>query len=184
MSKYVFSFGGVLVIAAVSLLALAQTGLAQTHLAGQPPVYQPPLSSMPNFGYYNPGPSYYPRAMAYPSLRQHLGPAYGWNYHLYYDILPQVDKILSERPPVDLTAHITLKVPAGAELSFNGQKIEGEGAVRKFYSPPLKPGQRYSYQVALREQKDGKLVTQTRKVIVTAGAHFNVDFTLPEASGK
>jgi uncharacterized protein (TIGR03000 family) len=184
MNKQLFSFGGVLVIATVSLLVLAQTGLAQTNLPGLPPVYQPPLSSMSNFGYYNPGPSYYPRAMAYPSLRQHLGSAYGWNYHLYYDILPNVDKILSERPPADLTAHITVTVPAGAELTFNGKKVEGEGAIRKFYSPPLKPGQRYSYQVALREQKDGKLVTQTRKVIVTAGAHFNVDFTLPEENKK
>jgi uncharacterized protein (TIGR03000 family) len=170
MNRRVFSFWGVLIVAALGLLALPRTG------SGQQPVYQPPLSSLPNFGYYNPAATYYPRPSYHPSFGYGFSPMYGGHYHLYY--IPHMDRIPQrDKPPPDLMAHLTVLVPEGAELWFNGTKVEGEGTVRKFHTPPLERDRRYSYDVRLRYRKDGREVTETHKVRVSAGAQAKVDFT-------
>src|SRR5262249_10294447 len=76
-------------------------------------------------------------------------------------------------------AHVTLKVPANAEVWFEGTKTTTTGAVREFESPPLTPGRRYTYQVRARWKENGHEVTQTQKVEVTAGAHANASFPVP-----
>jgi uncharacterized protein (TIGR03000 family) len=83
-----------------------------------------------------------------------------------------------EKPPPDLKAHLTVLVPADAELWFNGTKVTGEeGTVRKFASPPLTSGRRYIYDVRAQWRKGGQSVTATREVRVRAGVQINVDFT-------
>ena len=172
MNKRVFSFWGVLIVATGGVLALPSTSSAQR------PVYQPPLSSLPNFGYYNPGPVYRPRPFYLPSLGYRFGPMYGGHYHLFHDYIPHMDRIPRDgKPPSDRMAHLTVLVPEGAELWFNGTKVEGEGTVRKFHTPPLEPDRRYSYEVRLHYRKDGQEVTETHKVRVSAGAQAKVDFT-------
>ncbi len=172
MNRRVFLFWGVLIVATGGLLALPQTTSAA------PPIYQPPLSSLPNFGYYNPGPTYYPRPYSLPSFGYRFSPMYGGHYHLYHEYIPHMDRIPQrDKPPPDLMAHLTVLVPEGAELWFNGAKVEGEGAVRKFHTPPLESGRRYSYEVRVRWRKDGRDITDTHKVRVTAGAQATVDFT-------
>ena len=172
MNKRVVSFWGVLIVAASGLMVLPGTS------NGQQPVYQPPLSSMSNFGYYNPAPTYYPRPFYLPSLGYRFGPMYGGHYHLYHDFIPHMDRIPQrDKPPPDRMAHLTVLVPEGAELWFNGTRVEGEGTVRKFHTPPLELDRRYSYEVRLRYRKDGRDITETHKVRVSAGAQAKVDFT-------
>ena len=172
MHRRMLLFWGAWIAAAGGLLALSGTS------RGQRPVYQPPLSSMPNFGYFNPAPAYRPRPFYLPSFGYRFSPMYGGHYHLYHDIAPHMDRIPQrEKPPPDLMAHLTVLVPEGAELWFNGTKVEGEGAVRKFHTPPLEPDRRYSYEVRLHWRKDGREVTETHKVRVAAGAQAKVDFT-------
>jgi uncharacterized protein (TIGR03000 family) len=84
------------------------------------------------------------------------------------------------REPADTTAHVTVKVPASAELWFNGSKMKSTGAVRKFQTPPLSSGPQYRYTVRARWQENGQVVTQTRQIRVSPGAHLEVDF--PERS--
>lgn len=133
---------------------------------------------MPNFGYYNPAPTYYPRPFYLPWFGYRSSPMYGGHYHLYHEYIPHMDRIPQrDKPPPDLMAHLTVLVPKGAELWFNGAKVEGEGVVRKFHTPPLEPGRRYSYEVRLRWRKDGRDITETHKVRVSAGAQAKVDFT-------
>ena len=172
MNRHMFSFWRVLFVAAGGLLTLPPPS------SGQQPVYQPPLSSLPNFGYYNPAPTYYSRPSYHPSFGYHFGPMYGGHYHLYNDYIPHMDRIPQrDKPPPDLMAHLTVLVPEGAELWFNGTKVEGEGTVRKFHTPSLEPDRRYSYEVRLRWRKDGRDITETHKVRVSAGAQVKVDFT-------
>jgi uncharacterized protein (TIGR03000 family) len=68
-------------------------------------------------------------------------------------------------------------VPAGAELWFNGTKVTGEGEVRKFASPVLTPGQRYSYEVRAQWKQNGQTITKTHELTVKPGAHIDVYFT-------
>jgi uncharacterized protein (TIGR03000 family) len=73
-------------------------------------------------------------------------------------------------------------VPANAELWFGGVKTRSTGAVRKFQSPPLADGGRYSYEVRARWQENGRTVTQRQRVLVTPGANITVRF--PVRSGS
>jgi uncharacterized protein (TIGR03000 family) len=78
----------------------------------------------------------------------------------------------------DNTARIRVNVPAGAKLWFDDKPTMQTGAVRYFESPALKPGHEYSYEVKAQwRDADGKEVTRTRQVDVSANADASVDFT-------
>jgi uncharacterized protein (TIGR03000 family) len=83
------------------------------------------------------------------------------------------------RKPADARAYVTLMVPEGAEVWFEGKKTTATGIVREFRSPPLDPGYQYSYDVRVRWRQKGEDMTQTRQVIVTAGADVVLDFLQP-----
>jgi uncharacterized protein (TIGR03000 family) len=80
---------------------------------------------------------------------------------------------------LDPVAHIMIKVPAEAEVWFGQGKTQQTGAQREFVSPPLTPGQDYSYEIKARWTEGGKEVTQTRTIDVSAGAWKSIDFTKP-----
>jgi uncharacterized protein (TIGR03000 family) len=76
----------------------------------------------------------------------------------------------------DNTAHVTVTVPADAEIWIDGTKTISAGVVRQFQSPPLTPGQRYNYDIRAHWTEHGHEVTQTQKVEVTAGGRTNLTF--------
>ena len=78
---------------------------------------------------------------------------------------------------LDNKAHIWLRVPKGAEIWVNGVKTKLTGESRYFFSPPLTPGKKYSYQMRLRWMKDGKPVEETQRILVQAGLTIRRDFT-------
>jgi uncharacterized protein (TIGR03000 family) len=77
----------------------------------------------------------------------------------------------------DSKAHIRLIVPAGARVWFGNAATQQTGTVRDFDSPELTPGKDYSYEVKVRWTENGKEVTRTREVAVSAGLSATVDFT-------
>jgi uncharacterized protein (TIGR03000 family) len=80
----------------------------------------------------------------------------------------------------DDTAHLKFVLPANAEVYVEGQKTNLTGTDREFVSPPLTPGKKFVYTVRVRYTKeDGKVVDETRKVRVSAGNWWQVDFTKP-----
>ena len=82
------------------------------------------------------------------------------------------------------TAHVTVRVPAGADIWINGSNTDSAGPVREFQSPALTPGQQYTYEFRARwKNDDGREVTQTQQVALTAGAHARVDFPIPDGTG-
>ena len=181
MNRRVFSFWGILIVATGGLLALPPTSSAQQPM----PIYQPPLSSLPNFGYYNPAPPYRPITSYHPFFGYGSSPRYGGHYRLYH-YSPHMARIpQDEKPPPDLVAHLILRVPADAELWFNGTKVTGEeGTVRKFASPPLTAGRRYTYSIRAQWQKNGQTIKATREVHVKAGTHIDMDLTKSDEMGK
>lgn len=78
---------------------------------------------------------------------------------------------------LDNKAHIWLHVPKSAEIWVNGVKTKQTGELRYFFSPPLTPGKKYSYQMRLRWMKDGKPVEETQRILVQAFLTIRRDFT-------
>jgi uncharacterized protein (TIGR03000 family) len=85
---------------------------------------------------------------------------------------------------VDTFAYVIASVPTSAEVWINGMKTNSTGRIREFQSPPLTSGQRYSYEIQARWSENGREVTQTQKVPITAGAHVIVGFPVSSATAE
>ena len=85
-------------------------------------------------------------------------------------------------PPTadDGLAMVQVIVPADATVWFNGQLTTTGGEQRVYASPALTPGLDYHYVIHARWTDGGRVVNQTRTIVVRAGAHVGVDFTRPE----
>ena len=79
----------------------------------------------------------------------------------------------------DGVARVTVIVPPGAEVSFDDVTTLSKGAIRQYDSPPLEPGTRYTYDIKASWNDNGREVTQTQRVEVTAGAQVTVRFPAP-----
>jgi uncharacterized protein (TIGR03000 family) len=88
-----------------------------------------------------------------------------------------------EPPAPGNIAVITARVPRDAELRFDGVKTPGTGDERQFKTPPLRPGHHYGYTVEARWQENGRTVTQSRRLPVSAGANVRLVFPLAPAGG-
>jgi uncharacterized protein (TIGR03000 family) len=75
------------------------------------------------------------------------------------------------------TAAIEVRLPADAELSFQGESVHQTGSLRRFVSPALVPGSDYTYDVQARWVEDGREVSRSRQVGVRAGDRLTIDFT-------
>jgi uncharacterized protein (TIGR03000 family) len=73
-------------------------------------------------------------------------------------------------------ARILVRVPAGAELWFDGHKTSQTGTERTFHTPALEKGRQYHYTIRARWMKDGQPVEETERVEVSAGSRANVVF--------
>jgi uncharacterized protein (TIGR03000 family) len=161
--------------------------------------YGHPHAYYNHYGYYH---HYYPH---YGYQYHHYYPYYGFYYPYYYNLgyfgaygaTPSyTDDFTIVTPPAtsnqsfyadataepDTSAHITVNVPEGARLWFEGKLTTSTGPIRYFHSPPLTPGSQYHYKVRASWNENGHEVTQTQQVKVTSGAHINVDFPLPPKS--
>jgi uncharacterized protein (TIGR03000 family) len=110
---------------------------------------------------YNPAPvGYY-----YGSLPYGRMPPADYSYGAY------------SRPAPDNLARVRVIVPADAKVWFDDKATRQDGTDRRFESPALTPGRAYTYDVKARwRDKDGKEVTRTRRVDVSANANVTVDF--------
>jgi uncharacterized protein (TIGR03000 family) len=86
--------------------------------------------------------------------------------------------------PPDTNAHITVTVPVNGKVWFDGSETTSTGTIREFRSPPLTSGRQYSYGVQARWNENGRDVTQTQQVNVTAGAHVSVNFPIAPNNGR
>jgi uncharacterized protein (TIGR03000 family) len=117
--------------------------------------------STPSYGAYRPAPvSYYYGTIPYATM-----PPADYSYGAY------------SRPAPDNLARVRVMVPSDAKVWFDGKATRQEGADRRFESPALTPGRAYSYEVKAQwRDRDGKEVTRTRRVDVSANSNLTVDF--------
>jgi uncharacterized protein (TIGR03000 family) len=81
--------------------------------------------------------------------------------------------------PANNAVHVSVRVPAGTEVWFNGVKMSPTGVQRQFVSPALTAGQEYRYEVRAEWVENGRAATRTRQLTVHAGDRINLDWTAP-----
>jgi uncharacterized protein (TIGR03000 family) len=81
-------------------------------------------------------------------------------------------------PARDNAARVRVIVPADAKVWFDNRATTQAGAERWFESPALTPGRQYTYDIKAQwRDQDGKEVTRTGQVDVSANASVTVDLT-------
>jgi uncharacterized protein (TIGR03000 family) len=92
-------------------------------------------------------------------------------------ILAEIASLLpgSNYNPYHDAAQIWLRVPADAEVWFDGKKTRQSGTLRHYFSPPLTPGKTYSYDVRVRWTKDGRSAEEKRHLRVQANQQVRVE---------
>jgi uncharacterized protein (TIGR03000 family) len=71
---------------------------------------------------------------------------------------------------------LTIWVPFDAKVTINGLPTKSTGSRRQFISYDLKEGFSYKYEVKAEVVRDGKIVEDTKTVVLTAGANNSVAF--------
>jgi len=71
---------------------------------------------------------------------------------------------------------INLRVPADAEIWFNGDKTVQTGALRHFSSPPLSADKDGTYDIRCRWNDNGRQMERTRHLTVRAGDRLTLRF--------
>jgi uncharacterized protein (TIGR03000 family) len=77
---------------------------------------------------------------------------------------------------------LVVEVATDVKLYVNGRAMDTTGGRRTFLTPALPEGKTCTYTVRGEAERDGKRVTQTRKVAVKAGAETRVTM-MPGATG-
>jgi len=81
-------------------------------------------------------------------------------------------------------ATIDVRVPADAQVWFDGDPTNQRGSDRVFTSPSLNPGKAYHYEVKARWTENGRPVERTKRVEVRAGQRTTVDFNQDQGADR
>jgi uncharacterized protein (TIGR03000 family) len=72
-------------------------------------------------------------------------------------------------------ALVRLRVPANAQVWFDGTATTQTGSLRPFIASSLEPGKDYSYEIRVRWTESGKPVEQTRKITFRSGDRLTLN---------
>jgi uncharacterized protein (TIGR03000 family) len=67
------------------------------------------------------------------------------------------------------SAQLIIEKPADAKIYVDNLPVKSEGATQTFATPTLDPSQSYYYMVRVEMTRDGKPLSESRKVIVRSG---------------
>jgi uncharacterized protein (TIGR03000 family) len=148
------------------------------------------------YGFYGRGfyPSFYGGwgNYGYPSTSYSSGyyyPYYNYDYSSdvyaapsYSETAPYYYTTTGNMADQNQRVTVDVQVPADAQLWFNGQQTNDTGPQRSFMSPPVAPGQNYTYDLRARWMQNGQPVDQTQHITVRAGEHRRVDFPMANAT--
>ena len=86
-----------------------------------------------------------------------------------------------EKKPGDAAApnraRLIVDVPADAKLYIDDRAMKTVATHRAYQTPDLEPGQTYYYEVRVEVERDGKLLSETRRVLLRAGQEVHADFS-------
>jgi uncharacterized protein (TIGR03000 family) len=72
---------------------------------------------------------------------------------------------------------LTIRVPHDAKVTINGTPTKSLGSVRQYSCDGLLPGSAYKFEVKAEVVREGKVVTDTQTVSLTAGERSRVAFS-------
>jgi uncharacterized protein (TIGR03000 family) len=73
-------------------------------------------------------------------------------------------------------ARLIVEAPADAKLFIDDHAMKTPSDRRAFQTPDLEPGQTYYYEVRVELERDGKPLSETKRVLVRAGQEVHADF--------
>jgi uncharacterized protein (TIGR03000 family) len=76
-------------------------------------------------------------------------------------------------------ATVVVTLPADARLTVDGEATKSTSGMRRFVTPPLRPGKKYGYTFKAEFVRQGQMITVARKVPVEAGRQTAVSLDLP-----
>jgi uncharacterized protein (TIGR03000 family) len=86
-------------------------------------------------------------------------------------------EVVALRPPAEPSvAALTVSLPATARLYVDGQLVAGDGASRRFHTPPLEAGRTFYYELKAELLVGGRVEAEELKVVVRAGDSKDVSF--------
>jgi uncharacterized protein (TIGR03000 family) len=89
------------------------------------------------------------------------------------------------QPSIDPNAvMLTVKVPANAEVTIDGNKTSQTGTARDFVTPPLDPGKQFNYDIKARWTENGQTVERERHVSFHAGDRLMVNMMTAAANNS
>ena len=74
-------------------------------------------------------------------------------------------------------ARLLVDVPADARLYIDDRAMKTSSEHRTYQTPDLEPGQTYFYEVRVEVERDGKVLSETKRVLLKAGDEARADFT-------
>jgi uncharacterized protein (TIGR03000 family) len=74
-------------------------------------------------------------------------------------------------------ARLIVELPADARLYIDDQLMKTPAGRRVFNTPALEPGQGYYYVLRAEIVRDGKTYTDTKQVVIRAGAEVETNFS-------
>jgi uncharacterized protein (TIGR03000 family) len=81
----------------------------------------------------------------------------------------------------DGSALLVVSLPQDARLTVDGHATSSTGPRREFASPPLEAGTTYQYNLQATVTREGKTVSENKKILVRAGVRTEVNFSLRPA---
>ena len=73
-------------------------------------------------------------------------------------------------------ARLIVDVPADGKVYVDDQPMKTPAEHRVYQTPDLEPGQTYVYDIRVEVQRDGKAVSETKRVLLKAGQEVHADF--------
>jgi uncharacterized protein (TIGR03000 family) len=83
--------------------------------------------------------------------------------------------------PREARVQLVVTLPADAVLEIESVRMDGTGDKRRFVSPPLAVGVKYTYNLKATWKEGGKQVVREKKVPVRAGEEVVVDMRKDDA---
>ena len=100
--------------------------------------------------------------------------------HVAYEDMASADESPAKQAK-EAPARITVRLPEDAQLYVHGVFCPLTSDSRAFDTPKLEPGRRYLYVLRAEMERDGRKVTQTRRVVFRAGEDVTVNFDEPNS---
>lgn len=77
---------------------------------------------------------------------------------------------------VDGRATVQVKLPADARLFAEDRPLQLDSATRTFVTPPLPGGREYTYRFRAEYDRNGRTVSETKRLVVRPGASVPLEF--------